>query len=114
VIQHTQKLQFDRERTAALLEVAQTVSDVQNLMKLLPDIIERIAERLPANRILLYLLDIEGIRGFHRVDLLAQLEPGETRIRTGSAARQIRMVQWRGPRLLGRVPSQRPLSSVVR
>jgi PAS domain S-box-containing protein len=62
VIQHTQKLQFDRERTAALLEVAQTVSDVQNLMKLLPDIIERIAERLPANRILLYLLDIEGMR----------------------------------------------------
>jgi PAS domain S-box-containing protein len=42
--------------------VTQALTNIQNLPELLPDVVERVAEILPANRILLYLLDIEGMR----------------------------------------------------
>ena len=58
----TRELQFNLERTRALHEVTQTLTNIQNFPELLPEVVERVAEILPANRILLYLLDIEGMR----------------------------------------------------
>ena len=62
VAQQTRKLQFNLERTRALHEVTQTLTNIQSFAELLPDVVERVAEMLPANRILLYLLDIEDMR----------------------------------------------------
>ena len=60
--EQTQKLPFNLEREQALHQVTRTLVNVQNLPELLPDIIELVAEILPANRILLYLVDMEGTR----------------------------------------------------
>lgn len=60
--QQIQDLKLALERNKLLPDITQMLMDIQHLPTHLPDVIERVATLMPANRILLYLVDKEGVR----------------------------------------------------